>query len=179
MKLLLLLPPVEVKDEGRLSLLRRRRAAPVVALRPGLEIGILLDVGVEMLRLCLRLRAFVTLQGILLVALAHAQIVFTSHPIVTLKNPKADTCFRLNNNNNNSLIKMLLLHVSATVTNRLIPTVLNVPPTVSACSIPDSIVRALVDDGFIPNVLDTSFMLVLMAERKVPFCGRHFIIPTT
>ena len=93
-KLLLLLPPVEVKDEGRLSLLSRRRAAPVVALRPGLEIGILLDVGVEMLRLCLRLRAFVTLQGILLVALAHAQIVFTSHPIVTLKNPKAAICFR-------------------------------------------------------------------------------------
>lgn len=178
MKLLLLLPPVEVKDEGRLSLLTRRRAAPVVALRPGLEIGILLDVGVEMLRLCLRLRAFVTLQGFLLVALAHTQIVITSHPIVTLKNPKAATCFRLNNNNN-SLIKVLLLHVTATVTNRLIPTVLNVPPTVSACSIPDSIVRALVDDGFIPNVLDTSFMLVLMAERKVPFCGRHFIIPTT
>jgi hypothetical protein len=181
-KLLLLLPPVEVKDEGRLSLLSRRRAAPVVALRPGLEIGILLDVGVEMLRLCLRLRAFVTLQGILLVALAHTQIVFTSHPIVTLKNPKAAICFRHNNNNNNnnsSLIKMLLLHVSATVTNRLIPTVLNVPPTVSVCSIPDSIVPALVDDGFIPNVLDTSFMLVLMAERKVPFCGRHFIIPTT
>jgi hypothetical protein len=120
----------------------------------------------------------VTLQGILLVALAHAQIVFTSHPIVTLKNPKAAICFR-HNNNNSSLIKMLLLHVSATVTNRLIPTVLNVPPTVSVCSIPDSIVPALVDDGFIPNVLDTSFMLVLMAERKVPFCGRHFIIPTT
>jgi hypothetical protein len=179
MKLLLLLPPVEVKDEGRLSLLRRRRAAPVVALRPGLEIGILLDVGVEMLDLCLRLRAFVIVLVSLLVALAPDRIVFTSHPIVTLKNPKADTCFRLNNNNNNSLIKMLLLHVSATVTNRLIPTVLNVPPTVSACSIPDSIVRALVDDGFIPNVLDTSFMLVLMAERKVPFCGRHFIIPTT
>jgi hypothetical protein len=136
-KLLLLLPPVEVKYEGRLSLLSRRRAAPVVALRPGLEIGILLDVGVEMLRLRLRLRAFVTLQGILLVALAHAQIVFTSHPIVTLKNPKAAICFRHNNNNNNnnnnnsSLIKMLLLHVSATVTNRLIPTVLNVLPTIS------------------------------------------------
>jgi hypothetical protein len=46
-------------------------------------------------------------------------------------------------------------------------------------STPDSIVPALVDDGFIPNVLDTSFMLVLMAERKVPFCGQHFIIPTT
>jgi hypothetical protein len=181
-KLLLLLPPVEVKDEGRLSLLSHRRAAPVVALRPGLEIGILLDVGVEMLRLCLCLRAFVTLQGILLVALAHTQIVFTSHPIVTLKNPKAAICFRHNNNNNNnnsSPIKMLLLHVSVTVTNRVIPTVLNVPPTVSACSTPDSIVPTLVDDGFIPNVLDTSFMLVLMAERKVPFCGRHFIIPTT
>jgi hypothetical protein len=123
----------------------------------------------------------VTLQGILLVALAHTQIVFTSHPIVTLKNPKAAICFRHNNNNNNnsSLIKMLLLHVSATVTNQLIPTVLNVPPTVSACSTPDSIGTTLVDDGFIPNVLDTSFMLVLMAERKVPFCGRHFIIPTT
>jgi len=74
---------------------------------------------------------------------------------------------------------MLLLPVSVTVTNRLIPTVLNVPPIVSVCSIPDSIVPALVEDGFILNVLDTSFMLVLMAERKVPFCGRHFIIPTT
>jgi hypothetical protein len=50
---------------------------------------------------------------------------------------------------------MLLLHVSVTVTNRVIPTVLNVPPTISACSTP----AALVDDGFIPNVLDTSFML--------------------
>ena len=179
MKLLLLLPPVEVKDEGRLSLLSRRRAAPVVALRPGLEIGILLDVGVEMLRLCLRLRAFVTLQRYLLLALVPDRIVHFNHHIVSLKTPKARICFRLHNNNNSSLIKMLLLHVSATVTNRLIPTVLNVPPTVSVCSIPDSIVRALVDDGFIPNVLDTSFMLVLMAERKVPFCGRHFIIPTT
>jgi hypothetical protein len=28
-------------------------------------------------------------------------------------------------------------------------------------------------------VLDTSFMLVLMVERKVPFCSQHFIIPTT
>jgi hypothetical protein len=108
------------------------------------------------------------------VALAHAQIVHFNHHIVSLKTPKARICFCLHNNNNNnsSLIKMLLLHVSVTVTNRVIRTVLNVPPTVSACSTPDSIVPALVDDdGFIPNVLDTRFMLVLMAERKVPFCG--------
>jgi hypothetical protein len=117
------------------------------------------------------------------VALAHAQIVHFNHHIISLKTPKARICFCLHNNNNNnssSLIKMLLLHVSVTVTNRVIPTVLNVSPTVSACSTPDSIVPALVlDNGFIPNVLDTSFMLVLMVERKVPFCGQHFIIPTT
>jgi hypothetical protein len=183
-KLLLLLPPVEGKDEGRLSLLSRRRAAPVVALRPGLLLlvhrldnEIEIPLGAKMFRLCLRLQAFVIVLVSLLVALAPDRIVFTSHPIVTLKNPKAAICFR--HNNNSSLIKMLLLHVSATVTNRLIPTVLNVLQTVSVCSIPDSIVPALVDDGFIPNVLDTSFMLVLMAERMVPFCGRHFIIPTT
>jgi hypothetical protein len=101
------------------------------------------------------------------VALAHAQIVHFNHHIVSLKTPKARICFRLHNNNNNSsLIKMLLLHVSVTVTNRVIPTVLNVPPTVSACSTPDSVVPALVDDGFIPNVLDTSFMLVLAGIPK-------------
>jgi hypothetical protein len=115
------------------------------------------------------------------VALAHAQIVHFNHHIISLKTPKARICFCLHNNNNNSssLIKMLLLHVYVTVTNRVIPTVLNVSPTVSACSTTDSIVPALVDDGFIPNVLDTSFMLVLMVERKVPFCSQHFIIPTT
>jgi hypothetical protein len=153
---------------------------PGLLLLPDNEIEI--PLGAKMFRLCLRLRAFVTLQGILLVTLAHAQIVHFNHHIVSLKTPKARICFRLHNNNNNnnsSLIKMLLLHISVTVTNRVIPTVLNVPPTVSACSTPDSIVPALVDDGFIPNVLDTSFMLVLMAERKVPFCGQHFIIPTT
>jgi hypothetical protein len=102
--------------------------------------------------LCLRLRVFVTLQGILLVALAHAQIMHFNHHIVSLKTPKARICFRLHNNNNNnnsSLIKMLLLHVSVIVTNRVIPTVLNVLPTVSACSTPDSIVPALVDDALL------------------------------
>jgi hypothetical protein len=158
---------------------RRFAPHPRLLLLPDNEIEI--PLGAKMFRLCLRLRSFVTLQGILLVALAHTQIVHFNHHIISLKTPKACICFCLhNNNNNNSLIKMLLLHLSVTVTNRVIPTVLNVPPTVSACSTPDSIVPALLDDGlFIPNVLDTSFMLVLMAERKVPFCGRHFIIPTT
>jgi hypothetical protein len=186
-KLLLLLLPTEIQDGGGLSLPSSRRAAPVVAPHPGLLLlpdnEIEIPLGAKIFRLCLRLRAFVTLQGILLVTLAHAQIVHFNHHIISLKTPKARICFRLHNNNNNnnnsSLIKMLLLHISVTVTNRVIPTVLNVPPTVSACSTPDSIVPALVDDGFIPNVLDTSFMLVLMAERKVPFCGQHFIIPTT
>jgi hypothetical protein len=40
--------------------------------------------GAKMFRLCLCLRAFVTLQGILLVALAHAQIVHFNHHIVSL-----------------------------------------------------------------------------------------------
>jgi hypothetical protein len=79
--------------------------------------------------------------------------VHFNHHIVSLKTPKARICFRLHNNNNNnnnsSLIKMLLLHVSVIVTNRVIPTVLNVLPTVSACSTPDSIVPALVDDALL------------------------------
>jgi hypothetical protein len=108
---------------------RRRRAAPVVAPHPGLLLlpdnEIEIPLGAKMFRLCLRLRAFVTLQGILLVTLAHAQIVHFNHHIVSLKTPKARICFRLHNNNNNnsSLIKMLLLHISVTVTNRVIPTV--------------------------------------------------------
>jgi hypothetical protein len=132
--------PTEIQDGGGLSLPSSRRAAPVVAPHPGLLLlpdnEIEIPLSAKMFRLCLRLRAFVTLQGILLVALAHAQIMHFNHHIVSLKTPKARICFRLHNNNNNnnnnsnsSLIKMLLLHVSVTVTNRVIPTVLNVPPT--------------------------------------------------
>jgi hypothetical protein len=141
----------------------RRSSRPVVAPHPGLLLlpdnEIEIPLGAKMFRLCLRLRAFVTLQGILLLALAHAQIVHFNHHIVSLKTPKARICFHLHNNNNNnsSLIKILLLHVSVTVTNQVIPTVLNVPPTISACSTPDYIVPALVDDGFHPKCAGYKF----------------------